>query len=179
MFALFTETTTTVYATEAEARAAQTVHPERLGSSVAPIDAAQWVAVTVTDQGETWTIWEGPAANSGAAVTDATMARGSAAGIAIVVPAGMLATPRREAPAAPADGVTVRKLSGSNVDALKRAQDVGLEVATTATTATFPGTVRDALEALESATETLAARHGRRGHPVASIHAVRRRLEAL
>lgn len=50
MFALFTENTTTVYATESEARAAQAVHSERVGSSVAPIDPAQWVAV-VADNG--------------------------------------------------------------------------------------------------------------------------------
>lgn len=159
MYQLQTETTTTDYPTYQAARDAQLAHPERLGSSIVPAPA----------DGDTVTLEPIGPAGGPFLPTTAPEYAGALEAIA----------PARPVTPAPVDGVTVRKLSGANVDALKAAQSVGLEVTTTATTATFPGTVRDALEALESATESLAARHGRRGHPVQSLHAVRRRLERL
>ncbi|QDF19197.1 hypothetical protein KNU64_gp93 [Gordonia Phage Lollipop1437] len=46
------------------------------------------------------------------------------------------------------------------------------------TVATFPGTPGEALALLDIARQALARDHGTRGHPVASIPAVRRRIIA-
>ncbi|AET09921.1 hypothetical protein GoPhGRU1p80 [Gordonia phage GRU1] len=48
----------------------------------------------------------------------------------------------------------------------------------TRTTATFTGTPAEALKRLDAARNALAATFGTRGHPVASIPAVRRKLVA-
>lgn len=74
----------------------------------------------------------------------------------------------------------VTTLTGSNISALKQAQEeAGLEVTLTKTTATFPGTAAEAYKALDVAGGTLGNKYGRRGHPVQSIHAVLRKLKAL
>lgn len=83
----------------------------------------------------------------------------------------------------PAERTTkVTGLTGSNVVALKVAVEKGVldadAVTITATTATFAGGPATALEALTVARDGLARIFGTRGHPVASIPAVRRKLEA-
>jgi hypothetical protein len=76
--------------------------------------------------------------------------------------------------------IKVSQITGNNVDALRKAMeaDPRLTVTLTATTATFPGTAAEALKDLAAAREILAKEYGTRGHPVASLPAVRRKLEA-
>ncbi|QZD98934.1 hypothetical protein SEA_ARTI_89 [Gordonia phage Arti] len=80
----------------------------------------------------------------------------------------------------------------TKVDRLTRANTLALETAVTRgyldgdrvdvgrTVATFrDATAADALALLDAAREALARDHGTRGHPVASLPAVRRKLVAL
>lgn len=68
-------------------------------------------------------------------------------------------------------------LTPSNIDALTEATNDGLEVELTATTATFPSGPEKALDALTEAIDGLTDKHStRRGHPVQSLAAVRRKL---
>ncbi|QXN74475.1 hypothetical protein SEA_FLOAT294_92 [Gordonia phage Float294] len=64
------------------------------------------------------------------------------------------------------------RLTRANTLALADTVDVGTTVAT------FPGTPGEALALLDIARQALARDHGTRGHPVASIPAVRRRIIA-
>lgn len=72
----------------------------------------------------------------------------------------------------------VARLTASNITALAQAQEeTGLELVTIgATVAVFPGDPAEALAAMTKATDQLGAKYGRRGHPVASCHAVIRKL---
>lgn len=73
-------------------------------------------------------------------------------------------------------------LSGTNTNALEMAiTEGGLspEVILTKTTATFPWRACESSARLRDAMDTLATKHGRRGHPVQSLHAVTRRLLAF
>ncbi|UTN91453.1 hypothetical protein SEA_OUTIS_90 [Gordonia phage Outis] len=76
---------------------------------------------------------------------------------------------------------TVRRLTGDNVKALREARDAGQLTGVQdigATTATFYGnTAADVIVRLDIARERLASVWGTRGHPVASIPAVRRKLD--
>lgn len=68
-------------------------------------------------------------------------------------------------------------LSAHNVDAIQQVSRLGVlevQVETTATTATFHASPRAATRAVEHAISSLPGR----GHPRASLHAVRRRLAA-
>lgn len=73
----------------------------------------------------------------------------------------------------------ITALTPANIDALAEAQEsetLGIEL--TATTATFPGDPEDALAVLAEARDWLTDKHGtRRGHPVQSLAAVRRKLD--
>ena len=73
----------------------------------------------------------------------------------------------------------VSALTASNVHALQTAQDHGLDVTLTKTTASFHGSPAEALAALDKAREALAREFGSRDTVVRSLHAVRRKLEAL
>ena len=73
----------------------------------------------------------------------------------------------------------VRGLTASNVAALREAlkePEFYMEVLL-GTTATFYGTPAEALAQLADVRETMVWRFGSRGHPVASLPAVRRKLE--
>ncbi|WNN95759.1 hypothetical protein SEA_FRIBS8_31 [Gordonia phage Fribs8] len=84
----------------------------------------------------------------------------------------------------PADTHTttkVTRLTGMNVSALAQAMDeadLKLDFLS-ASVAIFPGTPAEAWKALDIAGGKLGNKYGRRGHPVASIHAVLRKLKAL
>lgn len=84
----------------------------------------------------------------------------------------------------PADTHTttkVTRLTGMNVSALAQAMDeadLKLDFLS-ASVAIFPGTPTEAWKALDIAGGKLGNKYGRRGHPVASIHAVLRKLKAL
>ncbi|WGH20875.1 hypothetical protein QLT00_gp92 [Gordonia phage Commandaria] len=78
----------------------------------------------------------------------------------------------------------VTRLTGLNASALAEAVTRGYldgdRVDVGKTTATFrDATAADALALLDAARDMLARDHGTRGHPVASIPAVRRKLVAL
>lgn len=82
--------------------------------------------------------------------------------------------------------ITINKLTASNVAALKQARDTGeLKVTLTATTATFEGELESsedigvALGDLSNAMTVLVNRHGKTGHPIASLHAPFRKLEKV
>lgn len=77
-----------------------------------------------------------------------------------------------------ATSTKVTTLTGLNMAALKCAQGHGLKVTLTKTTATFPGTPAEAIKNLDDIRDIMAALFGVRGHPVASIPAVRRKLQA-
>lgn len=69
-------------------------------------------------------------------------------------------------------------LTASNIDALAQAQATGLlDVELGKTIAVFPKRSDIALEQLAAARDALAVTFGTRGHPVASLPAVRRKLE--
>lgn len=70
----------------------------------------------------------------------------------------------------------VTGLTFHNIDALTDMEVRGLQVTIGKTIATFPGTPAEALEALDVARNKLAQEYGTRGHPVASIPAVRRKI---
>ncbi|QXN73392.1 hypothetical protein SEA_BONUM_87 [Gordonia phage Bonum] len=76
---------------------------------------------------------------------------------------------------------TVRRLSALNVRALREAEDAGYLTGVQslgATVATFYGnTPADVIARLDIARDRLAAVWGTRGHPVASLPAVRRKLD--
>lgn len=70
-------------------------------------------------------------------------------------------------------------LTGLNIAALQQAIDehhLSPEVHLTKTTATFPTDAASAHTDLLVAKSALTEKHGGRGHPVASIHAVIRKL---
>ncbi len=73
----------------------------------------------------------------------------------------------------------VTALTASNVSALRQAaEEVGLDLKeVTKTTAVFVGGPTAATKNLVDAIDALGARYGRRGHPVQSLQAVRRKLE--
>lgn len=77
-----------------------------------------------------------------------------------------------------ATSTKVTTLTGLNMAALRVAKTHGLDVELTKTTATFPGTPAEAIKYLDAARDILAREFGTRGHPVASIPAVRRKLQA-
>ena len=74
----------------------------------------------------------------------------------------------------------VTALTASNVSALRQAaEEVGLDLKeVTKTTAVFVGGPTAATKNLTAAIDALGARYGRRGHPVQSLQAVRRKLQA-
>lgn len=73
----------------------------------------------------------------------------------------------------------VTALTANNVSALRQAaEEVGLDLKeVTKTTAVFVGGPTAATKNLVDAIDALGARYGRRGHPVQSLQAVRRKLE--
>jgi hypothetical protein len=77
--------------------------------------------------------------------------------------------------------VKITTLTYSNIDALHVAVNAGYlpvsELQINKTTAVFHTDARTALALVNNAIESLAAKHGRRGHPVQSLQAVRRKLE--
>ncbi|QAY17436.1 hypothetical protein SEA_IDYN_88 [Gordonia phage IDyn] len=94
---------------------------------------------------------------------------------------GLLTVAVRFADLVPATGSTkITKLTAANVRALREAVQHGFlsGVETGETVATFVGTPADALARLDAARDGLASLFGTRGHPVASIPAVRRKLIA-
>ena len=74
-------------------------------------------------------------------------------------------------------------LNGMQTDALKAAQaesiDLEQGLTVTRTTATFKGTGPRAALLVKLAQDALAVKHGRRGHPVQSLHAVVRKFDAV
>lgn len=74
-------------------------------------------------------------------------------------------------------------LTGNQTDALKAAQaesiDLEQGLTITRTTATFKGTGPRAALLVKLAQDALAVKHGRRGHPVQSLHAVVRKFDAV
>lgn len=73
----------------------------------------------------------------------------------------------------------ITALTPANVAALAEAQSIeSLGIELTATTATFPGDPETALDTLAEACDWLTDKYGtRRGHPVQSLSAVRRKLD--
>lgn len=78
----------------------------------------------------------------------------------------------------------IRNLTPSNVDALTKAHNEftdanmgdGYKITITKTTATFPGTPRDALHIMRVLMVLLADQYGTVGHPYKSMHALVRKL---
>lgn len=73
------------------------------------------------------------------------------------------------------------KLTAANIEALTRMVEYTAtdQVTLTKTTATFAGTAREALETVAWFQRAATAEWGGKAHPNASLHAVRRKVEAL
>lgn len=78
----------------------------------------------------------------------------------------------------PEETTRVSKLTGMNQQALSEHREAAGIVELGATYAVFAGTPEEASARLDALIEQLGATHGRRGHPVASLHAVARKLRA-
>lgn len=87
-------------------------------------------------------------------------------------------TPARREPAA----TKITRLTGLNVHALETAIAEGAlspDVTVTKTTATFPWDANETTLHLRYAIDDLARTHGSRQHPVASLHAVARKINRI